>query len=101
MDLGADRLVELDDVFGLTSAGNAEIFCEWLVLYAVNEYAAANGAVEGFLTTVGRRKFLRSLYEQLVKTEDGTVRAKANYRKARPAYHPMAVQTIDRIVAGT
>ena len=98
VELGADRLVELDDVFGLTSAGNAEILCEWLVLSTVNEYAAANGAVEGFLTTVGRRKFLRPLYEQLVKTEDGTVRAKAIYRKARPGYHPMAAQTIDRIV---
>ena len=98
VDLGADRLVELDDVFGLTRAGNAEILCEWLVLSTVNEYAAANGAVEEFLTTVGRRKFLRPLYEQLVKTEDGTVRARAIYRKARPGYHPMAVQSIDRIV---
>ena len=98
VELGADRLVELDDVFGLTGAGNAEILCEWLVLSTVNEYAAANGAVEAFLTTVGRRKFLRPLYEQLVKTEDGTERAKAIYRKARPGYHPMAAQTIDRIV---
>ena len=98
VELGADRLVELDDVFGLTGAGNAEILCEWLVLSTVNEYAAANGAVEEFLTTVGRRKFLRPLYEQLVKTEDGTVRAKAIYRKARPGYHPKAAQSIDRIV---
>ena len=98
VELGAGRMVELDRTFALTDSPNAEILCEWLVLSAVNQYAEAGAAMEAFLTTVGRRKFLRPLYEQLAKTDKGRERARAIYRKARPGYHPMAVQTIDRIV---
>jgi hypothetical protein len=47
---------------------------------------------------VGRRKYLKPLYEELVKTPDGKTRAQAIYRKARPGYHPIAVSTVDGIV---
>ncbi len=98
VDVGHARMAELDAMFGLTGVGNAEVLCEWLVLSTVNGYSEADAAVEAFLTTVGRRKFLRPLYEQLVKTDQGRARARGIYGKARPGYHPMAVQTIDRIV---
>jgi len=50
------------------------------------------------LITVGRRKFLRPLYSELVKTPEGRDRALAIYKKARPGYHPIAVATLDAIV---
>ena len=96
--LGSARLAELDSAFGLTEAGNAEILCEWLTLAVRNGYAPADAALERFLTTVGRRKFLRPLYEELAKTEAGLARAAAIYTKARPGYHPMVLQGLDRIV---
>ncbi|MEO7652646.1 MAG: leukotriene A4 hydrolase C-terminal domain-containing protein, partial [Bryobacteraceae bacterium] len=50
------------------------------------------------LTTVGRRKYLKPLYEELMKTPEGAVRAREIYKKARPGYHPIAVSTMDGIV---
>ena len=97
--IGSDRLAELDDAFRLTSAGNAEILCEWLLLAVRNGYAPANGALRDFLTSVGRRKFLKPLYEELAKTAAGRKQAAEIYAVARQGYHPMAAGTIDAIMA--
>lgn len=93
-----DGLADLDRAFGLTDSGNAEILTEWLKLAIRNRYAPADVALERFLVRVGRRKFLRPLYEQLMLTAEGRAQAAAIYAKARPGYHPITVQTIDEIV---
>lgn len=93
-----DGLADLDRAFGLTDSGNAEILTEWLKLAIRNSYAPADAALERFLVRVGRRKFLRPLYEQLMLTAEGRAQAAAIYAKARPGYHPITVQTIDEIV---
>jgi hypothetical protein len=62
------------------------------------EYAPGIGKVEAFLCSVGRRKFLKPLYTELMKTEDGRAQARAIYAKARAGYHPIAQTTIDTIV---
>jgi hypothetical protein len=61
-------------------------------------YAPADVRLEDFLVSIGRRKYIKPLYEELVKTPGGRERALAIYRKARPGYHPIAVDTVDRIV---
>lgn len=93
-----DGLADLDRAFGFTDSGNAEILTEWLKLAIRNSYAPADAALERFLVRVGRRKFLRPLYEQLMLTAEGRAQAAAIYAKARPGYHPITVQTIDEIV---
>ena len=55
-------------------------------------------ALERFLTTQGRRKFLRPLYEDLLGTDWGKPVAKRIYTKARPTYHAVARSTLDAIV---
>ena len=55
-------------------------------------------ALEGFLTGQGRRKFLRPLYDDLMKTSWGPAVARRIYRQARPAYHAVSVTTLDTIV---
>ena len=97
-DLGPGRMAELDGRFGFTSSGNAEILCEWLILSLENDYARAEARLREFLTSVGRRKFLKPMYEQLVETPRGRALAAEIYAAARPGYHALAVQTIDRIV---
>lgn len=88
----------LDKRFHLTQSGNAEIASAWLILAVRNGYAPANARVEEFLTSMGRRKFLKPLYEELVKTPEGTARARTIFAKARAGYHPIAVSTIEGIV---
>ena len=55
-------------------------------------------ATERFLTEQGRRKFLRPLYEDLMKTEWGKAEAKRIYARARPLYHSVSTGTLDAIV---
>jgi leukotriene A-4 hydrolase/aminopeptidase len=96
--LGQKRMTQLDRAFRLTEKGNSEIAFQWLLMAIRNRYEAAYPRLEGFLTSIGRRKFLRPLYEELVKTPEGRERAISIYRRARPTYHPIAVTTIDEIV---
>lgn len=98
--LEAGRMQSLDEAFGLTRSGNAEVVSEWLLMAVRNGYSAAYPRLEEFLVQVGRRKFLKPLYEELVKTPEGRERAVAIYAKARPGYHPIAVATVDGIVSG-
>ena len=97
-ELAAGRMAELDRAFRLTSSGNSEILCQWLIMAVRNDYAAADPALARFLTSVGRRKFLKPLYEELAKTEQGKRRGLEIYRAARPGYHPIASNTIDGIL---
>jgi leukotriene-A4 hydrolase len=94
----SDRMAELDAALGLTRAGNSEIAFQWLLMAIRAGYAPADARLEEFLVAIGRRKFIKPLYEALVKTPEGRSRALAIYRKARPGYHPIAVDTVDRIV---
>jgi len=99
-ELDPARMAELDAAFGLTSSGNSEILCAWLVLAIRHGYAAADARLEEFLGTVGRRKFLQPLYEELVKTDAGRERARRLYDEFRPRYHAVSSGTLDGIVRG-
>ena len=97
-DLGAEKMGALDREFSFTATGNSEILDQWLLTAVTNRYEAAYPRLEEFLVSVGRRKYLKPLYEELVKTPEGKARALAIYKKARPGYHPIAVTTIDGIL---
>jgi leukotriene-A4 hydrolase len=87
---------ELDRAFNLTRSGNSEIAFQWLLMSIRNKYEPAYPRLEEFLLSVGRRKFIRPLYQELAKTPEGRERALAIYRRARPTYHPIAVTSIDQ-----
>ncbi|MGY2874618.1 leukotriene-A4 hydrolase [Marmoricola sp. URHA0025 HA25] len=99
---GTTLLAELDRAFGLTDSRNDEILVTWLVVALesgyVLEVAQVDTALEAFLVRQGRVKFLRPLYEALMRTERGALRAREIYAVARPGYHPVATRVIDRVV---
>jgi leukotriene-A4 hydrolase len=92
------RMAELDRGFQLTESRNSEILAEWLLISVRNGYQPAYAKLEKFLMTVGRRKYIKPLYEEMAKTPEGKARAKGIYANARPQYHPIAVGTIDDIL---
>jgi aminopeptidase N len=92
------QMAELDAAFGFTKTGNYEILCAWLQYVIANQYKPAYPTLKEFLTTVGRRKFLRPLYKELAKTGKGLEYAKDIYAVARAGYHPVAYQTVDEIL---
>ena len=94
------QVADLDRTFGLTMRGNAEVLFAWLRIAIRHRYQPAMPALERFLTSQGRRKFLRPLYEDLMKTDWGRVDATRIYAQARPLYHAVATTTLDPIVQG-
>ena len=96
--LDRQKMEELDQAFHLTRSGNSEIAFQWLMMSIRNRYEAAYPRLDEFLTAIGRRKFIKPLYEELAKTPDGKERALAIYRRARPSYHPIAVASIDEVL---
>ena len=63
-----------------------------------NQYAPADARLESYLTTIGRRKLVLPLYRALLETPEGRQRAEAIYAKARPCYHPITVDSVDRLL---
>jgi len=94
----AELLRELDTAWGLTNSTNSEILAHWLEQSLRGGYTAVDAALERFLTTQGRRKFLEPLYKELVTTPEGKRRAEAIYAQARPLYHPISRETVDGVV---
>lgn len=93
--LGAARMRSLDKQYHLTDSTNDEIVDQWLLMAVRNHYEPAYPRLEQFLTTVGRRKYVKPLYEAM-----DVKQASAIYERARPIYHPITQQTIDAIIAG-
>ncbi|HEY9554855.1 M1 family metallopeptidase [Allosphingosinicella sp.] len=99
-ELPTERLTALDTAFGLSKSTNSEVLFAWLQLAIANRYQPAVPALERFLTTQGRRKFVAPLFESLVaQGEWGRPIATRIYAKARPAYHSVTTGTVDQILS--
>jgi hypothetical protein len=96
--LDRQKMAELDQAFHLTQSGNSEIAFQWLMMSIKNQYEPAYPRLEEFLMTIGRRKFIKPLYEELAKTPEGKERALAIYRRARATYHPISVASVDEVL---
>lgn len=96
--LSPAQLKDLDATHRLGDTGNSEILFAWLRVAVARQYAPAVPALERFLTTQGRRKFLKPLYEDLMQTAWGQPLARSIYTRARASYHSVAAQTLDGIV---
>jgi len=95
------RMDDLDATFHFTASGNSEILAAWLEQCIKNDHEKAYGKLDEFLTTVGRRKFLIPLYQELIATEKGKAIALKIYSHARPNYHSVSVHTIDDMLHWT
>jgi len=92
------KMAMLDKEYNFSNCGNSEIMAEWYVASIQKGYDKIDPYMENFLITVGRRKFLQPIYEELAKTEEGLAQAKLIYSKARPNYHSISTGTIDEIL---
>ena len=96
--LSPERMRELDTAFKLTAATNNEVAHSWLKDAIRANYAPAWPRLEQYLTSIGRRKLVKDLYEDLMKTPEGTQRARQIYRQARPLYQVPLAEQLDEIV---
>lgn len=96
--LDAQRMEDLDAAFHFSDSGNSEILAAWLIKVIDSQYEPAYPALERFLITVGRRKYLKPLYAEMAKTPAGAEMALRIYEKARPGYHSVSQSTVDQIL---
>jgi hypothetical protein len=92
------RLDTLNKALKLNEAGNNEVLFAWLDLAVRNRFDPAVPALERFLTTQGRRKFVRPLIETLAEDAKwGRPIAVRVYRVARASYHPITQRDLDKL----
>ena len=100
--LPTKRLDELNRSLKLNDAGNNEVLFAWLDLAIRNRYDPAVPALERFLTTQGRRKFVKPLIETLAADAQwGRPIATRVYREARASYHPITQRDLDKLKLGS
>lgn len=95
--LSQAQLEDLDQAFDLTASTNNEIAFSWLRIAIRNDYEPAFDRLENFLTSIGRNKFLRPLYQDLMDSGRSKLAARI-FENAKPGYHPLTVKRNGQIV---
>ncbi len=89
---------ELDDTFTLTGTQNAETAFAWYMQAIKGNYEPATPALEEFLMSVGRGKFIYRLYGALKDNGQANM-ANRVFANAKAGYHPIAQRRISDILA--
>ena len=88
----------LDGKFGFAESGNSEIAAAWYEVSIQQGYAPEiMDEIDAFLVRVGRRKFLMPIYSAL-KDADMLDEARDIYAKAKPNYHAVSRQSLDKLL---
>ena len=97
--LSGAQLSDLDRSLRFSERSNAEVLFFWLRIAVRNEYEPAYPALERFLTSHGRRKFIEPLYAEMVKAPRGGRELAARiYAHAEASYHPVTRQAVEAVV---
>lgn len=94
--LSKEKMTDLDTHFSLTETGNSEIADLWFIHAVAARYTPAYGAMDTFLSRVGRRKFIEPLYREMLERQQATL-AEQIYSQYRMNYHPMAQSSLDKL----
>jgi len=95
------RLDALNDALKLNDTGNNEVLFAWLELVVENQYDPGVPALERFLASNGRGKFVKPLIMGLAGNKQwGLPIAKRVYAKTRSLYHPIVQRDLDELKLG-
>lgn len=93
------QMENLDKAFHFSASTNSEIADLWYTMAIKAKYTPAYAPMEKFLSSVGRRKFLMPLYEQMIATAEGKKMANTFFGKYKNNYHPLAQESIGKLLA--
>ncbi len=98
-EMTADQMKELDNTLNLTNSSNSYIQMVWYEQALNHDYHGKNvdAKIEEFLTHVGRRWYVETLFKAF-KRNDRMEDALKVYMKARPNYHSVTAKTIDDLL---
>jgi leukotriene-A4 hydrolase len=97
--LSPRQLASLSELLNLANQHNSEVRFAWLRLAIANRYPPAEAQAEEFLLSMGRRKFVLPLFRDLMaQGQWGQAIARRVYAQARPGYHSVTVNSVDKVV---
>jgi leukotriene-A4 hydrolase len=96
--LSFEQMQALDSQFNLTQRQNSEVAHDWLLITINNQYQPAYERLIDYLTSIGRVKLIKPLYEAMMGHENLQNFARQIYQKARAGYHNIATQQLDQII---
>ena len=98
-DISPEQMALIDTAFDLTNSTNSYIAMVWYEQSINHNYTGNNveANIENFLTTVGRRWYVSTIFKAYVNA-DKVDEALVIYKKARPNYHSVTVNTIDEML---
>ncbi len=97
--LSPAQLQSLDAAFRFSGTSNAEIARVWYPLTIRGGYQAARPAMAEYLTRVGRRRMVMSIYHALAKSPEGLAFAREIFANAREAMHPITAGSVEAVLA--
>ncbi|WP_394200517.1 M1 family metallopeptidase [Shewanella waksmanii] len=95
--LSQEQLIQLDEQFDFTHSTNAEIACDWFRVAIRNHYDPVLACLREFLVKIGRGKFVKPLYSELM-LNGYQAEVKQIYQQARAGYHPSIAVQLDRLL---
>lgn len=96
-DLDDKQLESLDKYLGLSDTRNAEIGRTWFIQVATRRYEPAYAKLEEHLNRYGRTRLVAVVYGSLATNGQDLALAKSMFAKARSAYHPLTVSSIEGV----
>lgn len=92
------QLQALDQRYALTRTSNQILASSWLSLAIARGDRRVWPDAERYLQSVGRMRLLSPVYRALKRTPDGRRYAEQVFAKARAGYHPIAQQSVARLL---
>ena len=100
-DLPDQKLSELDEKYGLSTTGNAEISRTWFIQVAQRQHRAAYDDLERHLNRYGRTRLVHPVYRALAKNGSDLELARDLFSRARGKYHPITIARIENELKGS
>lgn len=97
-EISLEDCERLDRHLGLSLRGNYEVLVEWLCIAAGSGYEPVFSKVRELLSTVGRMKYVRPLYQALGRTEAGKALGREVFETASPRYHALTRRVAQGII---
>ncbi len=97
--LSVSDMEAIDERFHLSERKNAEVAFEWYMLGLKCQYTTVFPYMEQFLLSVGRRKFVLPLYEQILKTQENALDMVSSiFYGASPGYHSVTRKSVTELL---
>ena len=99
-NIDPDKLKMIDRQLRFSTEANPAIKSDWYLLSVKAGYKEIRPHIEAYLTKIGRRWYIESIYQAAKNAEDteNLEWSKAVYLKAKPNYHYVSRSTIEEIL---